>query len=104
MTYEAIIRLAPVAIPALNRLPDADLHLARAQDAHGPGDDEDYDGVGDQRLRGHDTLGPTRERHRVRRADRDRIGQRHVEVDSWAGLCDTSCCPGVRCQQEWCGR
>ena len=48
-----------------------------AQHVHGTGDHEDDDGVGDQRLHGHQALGAARQRHRVRRADRDRVRERH---------------------------
>jgi hypothetical protein len=57
-----------------------------AENVHGSGDDEDHHGVRDQRLDGHEALGPPSQRHRVRRADRDRVGERHVEIvtESWA--------------------
>ena len=59
-----------------------------AEDVDGPGHDENHDGVGDQRLHRHEALRAARQRHRVRRAHGDRVGERHVEVvaQPWAPI------------------
>jgi hypothetical protein len=50
------------------------------EDVHRARDDEDHHDVGDQRLGGQQALCPARQRHGVRRAEGDRVGERHVEV------------------------
>ena len=66
---------------------------ALTEGVYGTGDDEKHHCVGDQRLKGHEPLGPRRQRHRVRRADRDRIGKRHIEVvaQPWAPAGSRNC-------------
>ena len=71
-------RRAPAPRRALRRA--GRVRSARAQDVDRPGHDQEHHGVGDQRLHRHQPLGAACQRHRVRRADRDRVGQRHVEV------------------------
>ena len=83
---QAITVHAPLALNwPEGKCANGDAHLCgaircSAENVHCLGDDEDRDGVGDQRLDGHEALGPPRQRHCVCRADRDGVGERNVEI------------------------
>ncbi len=74
------VRVGERILDRLGASPAAAEPSSGAQHVDRPGHDEDDHRVGDQRGDGHEALRPAGQGHRVRRADGDRVGQRHVQV------------------------